>query len=170
MAVAAGFDLCPPVSTTNHTEQTTWSHFIQAVLDMYENDPIVKSGTLEIFFDAGDIPRLPLHGPAFRRFSSNWSSSKLGRIRPYLDSIAKLAVQFFGPSRVHIWDEISSYARDGKAYDQDEVHLAYENYLQDFWVAQGRGGVDKYRRSCPQMELFDLSAEQWVDFCQSRVS
>lgn len=100
MAVAAGFDLSPPISQSNPTDLSSWTHFIEIILSIYASDPIVKAGALEVFFNAGDVPVLLLHGQAFRTFKSTWSSSKLGRVRPYIDHVGDLAVAFFGSRRV----------------------------------------------------------------------
>src|SRR5215510_3978962 len=112
MGIDIGFDMVPPLEKEY---QSKWAEFIDAVLERYQDDPVIKHLPLEIEFAVGEHPLLPCAGYAFRRFSSKVSSSRLALAEPYIREVYQIAKLHFG-AQVQFWseyvDQIGHYGWD----------------------------------------------------------
>jgi hypothetical protein len=108
-----GFDMVPPLEPEY---QSKWERFLDAVLEHYRDDPVIKYHPLEIEFAVGEHPHLPRAGYAFRRFSSKVSGSSLAA--PYIREVYHIAKAHFG-TQVQFW---SGYVDQLGHYGWDEVY------------------------------------------------
>ena len=125
MGIDAGFDMVPRLSTGTLDRQN-WQAFINVIKERYQNDDRVEIKSTYIVFKAGEHPRLPFKGHKFLRFSSKISGSHAKGVEEYIETVTRIAKQYFG-SRVQYWNEI---ADERGFYGWDEVHASFESYKQ----------------------------------------
>jgi len=130
MGVDCGFDMVPFFVQGDSNDG--WSRFLDDVLKEFKDDPVVVPGELEIIFNVGEGPNLPLAGYAFRRFSSKVSGS-CGASERYITRVYGIARKHFG-DRVRWWRD--GYDEFGH-YGWDEVYDARKEYIKKAGTESG---------------------------------
>lgn len=125
MGVDAGFDMVPQLARTP-ADRKAWETFIDLVKERYKDDKRLEITPTELFFNAGEGPRLPFEGFKFLRFSSKVSGSTAHEtgVGDIIGSVTKIAKGVFG-SRIYYWSE----ARDQFGhYDWGQVRESFKSY------------------------------------------
>lgn len=122
MGVDAGFDIFPPLDSSNQKE---WDDFLAKVKETFADDSAFQEDEKRIYFVVGEHPTLTKTAEDFRTFTSKISGSCV-LAEKYIEIVAKIARSHFR-DRVHLWNE---------EYSERDHHFPHRdlrpNYMSKF--------------------------------------